>query len=52
LNAQRARPRAQARRSLSRQERLGQRNRGWFLAIILGVIFSVLFNYKMLNMAA
>jgi hypothetical protein len=37
---------------LSAQERLGQRNRAWFLAIILCVIFSALFNYQILNMAA
>ena len=37
---------------LSAQERLGQRNRSWFLAIILCMIFSALFNYQILNMSA
>jgi hypothetical protein len=37
---------------LSDQERAGQRNRARFIAIILGVIFSALFNYQILDMAA
>lgn len=39
-------------RALSDGERAGQRNRARFLAIVVGVIFSALFNYQILDMAA
>jgi hypothetical protein len=37
---------------LSAQEREGQRNRARFIALIVCVIFSALFNYQILDMAA
>ena len=37
---------------LSDRERAGQRNRARFIAIIVCVIFSALFNYQILDMAA
>jgi hypothetical protein len=37
---------------LSDEERVGQRNRARFIAVILCVIFSALFNYQILDMAA
>jgi hypothetical protein len=37
---------------LSDQERSGQRNRARFIAIVVCVIFSALFNYQILDMAA
>ena len=37
---------------LSDEERIGQRNRARFIAVILCVIFSALFNYQVLDMAA
>jgi hypothetical protein len=37
--------------ALSDQDRQGQRNRAWFLAIVLCVAFSALFNYQILDMA-
>jgi dolichol kinase len=36
--------------ALSDRERAGQRNRARFLAVILCVIFSALFNYQILDM--
>lgn len=39
-------------RALSDQERAGQLSRARFLAIVGGVIFSALFNYRILDMAA
>jgi hypothetical protein len=39
-------------RTLSDGERAGQLNRARFLAIVVGVIFSALFNYQILDMAA
>ena len=38
-------------RPLSEQDRLGQRNRARFVAIVVCVAFSALFNYQMLGMA-
>jgi hypothetical protein len=38
-------------RPLSEQDRLGQRNRACFVAIVVCVAFSALFNYQMLGMA-
>jgi hypothetical protein len=37
---------------LSDRERLGQRNRARLIAVVLCVIFSALFNYGILGMAA
>jgi hypothetical protein len=37
---------------LSDQDRLGQLNRARFLAIVLCVAFSALFNYQLLDMAS
>ena len=37
---------------LSEQERAGQRNRAGFIAIVVCLIFSALFNYQILDMAA
>ena len=37
---------------LSAQEREGQRSRARFVAIVVCVIFSALFNYQILDMAA
>ena len=37
---------------LSDRERAGQRNRARLIAVILCVIFSALFNYQILDMAA
>ena len=37
---------------LSDEERIGQRNRARFIAVILCVILSALFNYQILDMAA
>jgi len=37
--------------ALSEQERLGQRGRAWFVAIVLCCIFAALFNYQLLDMA-
>jgi hypothetical protein len=39
-------------RPLVDEARLGQRNRAWFIAIIVCVAFSALFNYQILDMAA
>jgi hypothetical protein len=39
-------------RPLVDEDRLGQRNRAWFIAIIVCVAFSALFNYQILDMAA
>jgi hypothetical protein len=39
------------RQPLSEQEREGQRNRARFIAVIVCVIFSALFNYQVLDMA-
>ena len=36
---------------LTDQERLGQRGRAWFVAIILCALFSAMFNYQILDMA-
>ena len=38
--------------ALSEAERRGQLGRAWFVAIILCIVFSALFNYQLLNMAA
>jgi len=38
--------------ALSDQERLGQRNRARVLAAIVCVVFSALFNYRILDMSA
>jgi hypothetical protein len=37
---------------LSEEERHGQRNRARFIAIVLCALFSVLFNYRLLDMSA
>jgi hypothetical protein len=37
---------------LTVQEREGQRNRARFIAIVVCVIFSALFNYRLLDMSA
>jgi hypothetical protein len=37
---------------LSEGERLGQRNRARFIAIVLCALFSALFNYRILDMSA
>lgn len=37
---------------LSASERTGQRNRACLLAIVVCVVFSALFNYKLLDMAS
>ena len=37
---------------LSPQEREGQRNRARLIAVVVSVIFSALFNYQILDMAA
>lgn len=37
---------------LSAGEREGQRNRAWLIAVVVCVIFSALFNYQILDMAA
>jgi len=39
-------------RSLSDEDRSGQRNRARFVAVIVCVVFSALFNYQILDMAA
>ena len=38
--------------ALSAAERRGQLGRAWFVAIILCLVFSALFNYQLLDMAA
>jgi hypothetical protein len=38
--------------ALSEAERRGQLGRAWFVAIILCIVFSALFNYQLLDMAA
>ena len=39
-------------RSLSDEDRSGQRNRARFIAVIVCVVFSALLNYQILDMAA
>lgn len=38
--------------ALSPEERHGQRNRAWLLAAVLCLVFSLLFNYQLLDMSA
>ena len=39
-------------RPLPDEDRLGQRNRARFIAVMVCVVFSALFNYQILDMAA